>query len=155
VVADHSDTIRQQSAIGRVADVPIDDTPKSENAKAPAPFLAMQDAALLVGSVPALFPRTAKAREKVFGVFVWDAVAVVGHLDRFDSAERVIVKHYVDSIGIGIDGVPYQLGNSEERLVNLCKTLKVVVLDLNLESFRSQITTLSTSSRLISSRRRS
>jgi hypothetical protein len=43
------------------------------------------------------------------------------------------VKHHVDVVGIGIDCVPYQLGNGEDWLADLGNPLKVIVLDLNLE----------------------
>ena len=70
-------------------------------------------------NVPALFPGTTKAREQVFGVGIRDAMAVIGDLNGLQAAELVVVKHHVDMVGIGIDCVPYQLGNSEDRLADL------------------------------------
>ena len=133
VILDHCDAIGVQAPVRSVADMPIDDTADGEGAEASAPFLAVEDAALFMRAMPALFPGAAQAREQVFGVGVGDSVAVVGYFNRLQSAELIVMKQHVDAVGIGINRVPYQFGDGEDRLVDLGNSLKVVVLDLNFE----------------------
>jgi hypothetical protein len=55
------------------------------------------------------------------------------YLNGLKAAELVIVKHHINAVGIGIHGIPYQLGHRKNWLADLRNPLKVVVLDLNLK----------------------
>jgi len=115
--------------------MPINDTAKGEDAEASAPFLAVQNAELLLRAVPPLFPRATKSGKQLFRLGVRDTVTVIRNLNGLDSAELIVVKHHVNAVCIGIDRVPYQLGNSKDRLAYLSNPLKVIVSNLNLKRF--------------------
>jgi hypothetical protein len=133
MIFDHGDAICPQTALGLIANVPVDHAAESKGAKTSSPFLAMQVAPLFAGTMPACLPRTAKARKQRFGICVRDAVAVVTHLNRPKSAKLIFMKQDIDPVRVAIDRVPNQLGNSKNWLSDLGNPLKVIVLNLNLE----------------------
>jgi hypothetical protein len=48
------------------------------------------------------------------------------------------VNRDVNSIGIGVHGVPNEFRNSQDRLPNLGEALQMIILDLDLERFRDR-----------------
>jgi hypothetical protein len=68
-------------------------------------------------------------------------VAVIRDLNSLQASKRIVLQRYVDAIGIRVNGVPYQLGNRQDRLSNLSKPLEMIFLDVNfvLRSFGATI----------------
>lgn len=86
--------------------------------------------------------RTPEARKQVFGFSIRNAVAAVRDLNGLQSAELIVVKYYVDAISIGINRVPYELGDSEDGLSDLRYSPKVIILNLNLKGLGGHATSL-------------
>ncbi len=106
MVFDHRDAVCAQAALSSIADMPIDDATNGEGSKTSTSFLAMQNSAFLAGVTSPCLPRPPKARKQAFGVGVGNAMAIVGHLDRFESTELVVVKYHLNPVRVSVDRVP-------------------------------------------------
>ncbi len=76
-------------------------------------------------------------------------MAVVANFNRSEAAERIVVEHDVDLVRICIDRVPNQLSYCENWLSHLRNSLKVIVLNLNLECLGGHVRIVATTGRSV------